>query len=324
MWWVTRILRWRSRQPTLIRWGEAAALFGIAFALRFSVGRLHWAMPFLSFYPAILLAALLLGWQEALFVLVLSLAVGSYFFLPPSMSLLLVGWGFVGAVNILIIIALKALAQQLAEANERQRLLFEELQHRVANTLQITSGKLESIRRALKSSAEECADILDQEIQRMSASAEMHRRLHDPELFDNGLEAMLREVVTTTIDQASVIMDFQVDELDLSLDQMSVIAMLVMEVANNSAKHVFWRNLGSRFEVTLLALPGSRVALSMKDDGPGAVDAGDLPPSDQKLGVRILQGLADQLHGTLVTELDHGRKVTVNFPTYRRYGRNRQ
>src|SRR5271165_2425255 len=143
MWWVTRILRWRSRQPTLIRWAEAAALFGIAFAIRFSGGRLQWAMPFLSFYPAVLVAALLLGWQEAVFVLVLSLAAGTYFFLPPSMSLLPAGWAFVGAVNILIIIALKALAQKLAEANERQKVLFEELQHRVANTLQIAAGTLE-------------------------------------------------------------------------------------------------------------------------------------------------------------------------------------
>src|SRR5208283_3532113 len=96
--------------------------------------------------------------------------------------------------------------------------------------------------------------MLDGAILRMSASADMHRRLHDPTLFSKGLASMLREVVATVIDRSSVSLNLNVEELDLSLDQKSIIAMLVIEVANNSAKHVFQRNLGSRFEVSLRAL----------------------------------------------------------------------
>ncbi len=317
MWRVVRILRLRSRQPAAIRWLMATALFGIALTIRFSLGPLHGAIPFLSFYPAILVAAVLLGWKEAIFVLVLSLSAGWYFFLPRGMMLLPAGWAFVGALNIAIIIALKALAQQLAEANERQRLLFQELQHRVANTLQATVGKLESVRRTIGSRPAEAANMLEEAIGRMSASAEMHRRLHDPAVFDNGLESMLQEVVATVIDQASVTVNLKVEELDLSLDQKSVIAMLVMEAAHNSAKHVFQRDLGSRFEVALQALPGHRAILRVNDDGPGAADAGDERPSQQNLGMRILQGLADQIHGTLAAELDRGGKVMVDFPVRR-------
>jgi len=51
---------------------------------------------------------------------------------------------------------------------------------------------------------------------------------------------------------------------------MSVIAMLVIETANNSMKHVFARNRGSRFEVSMIALPSNRAVLKVKDDGPGA------------------------------------------------------
>jgi two-component sensor histidine kinase len=295
----------------------AAALFGIALTIRFSLGPPHGAIPFLSFYPAILVAAVLLGWKEPIFVLVLSLSAGWYFFLPRGMMLLPAGWAFVGTLNIAIIIALKALAQQRAEANERQRLLFQELQHRVANTLQATVGKLESVRRTIGSRPAEAANMLEEAIGRMSASAEMHRRLHDPAVFDNGLESMLQEVVATVIDQASVTVDLKVEELDLSLDQKSVIAMLVMEAAHNSAKHVFQRDLGSRFEVALQALPGHRAILRVNDDGPDAADAGDEPPSQQNLGMRILQGLADQIHGTLAAELDRGGKVVVDFPVRR-------
>ena len=322
--WITRILVRPWYQPTLIRWLEATALFGVALAIRFSLGSFDEAARFLTFYPAILVAAMLLGWHEAVFVLVLSLGAGWYFFLPPGMSLLPAGWALVGVLNIAIITALKSLAQQLAEANERQRVLFEELQHRVANTLQISAGKLESVRRKLGTSPSECSNMLDEAIQRMFVSAEMHRRLHDPGLFNNGLEAMLREVVTATIDRASVTLDFQIEELDLSLDQKSVLAMFVLEVANNSAKHVFRRNHGSRFEVVLQALSSNRAMLSICDDGPGSICADDVLQTKQKLGTRILQGLADQLHGTLSTTLDQGRKVTVSFPTYGRLTRKQQ
>ena len=159
--------------------------------------------------------------------------------------------------------------------------------------------------------------MLEEAIGRMSASAEMHRRLHDPAVFDNGLESMLQEVVATVIDQASVTVNLKVEELDLSLDQKSVIAMLVMEAAHNSAKHVFQRDLGSRFEVALQALPGHRAILRVNDDGPGAADAGDERPSQQNLGMRILQGLAGQIHGTLAAELDRGGKIMVDFPVRR-------
>ena len=77
MWRVMQMLAWRSSQPALIRWLEASALFGVALAARFWLGTLHGAVPFLTFYPAILIAALVLGWKEATFVLVLSLSAGS-------------------------------------------------------------------------------------------------------------------------------------------------------------------------------------------------------------------------------------------------------
>jgi two-component sensor histidine kinase len=314
MWPMTRILGWR-RLPTPIRWLGASAIFGIALALRFTFGPLHEAARFLIFYPAIIIAAVLLGWQEAIFVLVLSLSAGWYFFLPPGMGLLPVGWAVVGIMNIAIIAALKAMTERLAEANERQRLLFQELQHRVANTLQATVGKLEIIKRRLSSA--EAASILDDAIERMSATADMHHRLHDPILFEKGLESMLREVVATVIDQSSVSLNLNVEELDLSLDQKSVIAMLVIEVANNSTKHVFRRNLGSLFEVSLLALPGHRAMLRIKDDGLGTTASGEIASTKEKLGIRILQGLADQIHGTLNVGIHQGMEVTVDFPTFR-------
>src|SRR5262249_48080798 len=112
-------------------------------------------------------------------------------------------------------------------------------------------------------------------------------------------------------------LNLDVEELDLSLDQKSIIAMLVIEVANNAAKHVFQRDLGSRFEVTLKALSNTRAMLKVTDDGPGATGSTDTTSPRQQLGMQILRGLADQIHGTLSIGVDKGREVTVSFPTLR-------
>jgi hypothetical protein len=63
--WSTWLLRWRGRQPPLVRWVEAIALFGIALAIRFALGDVPGGGLFLTFYPALLIATIFLGWQEA-------------------------------------------------------------------------------------------------------------------------------------------------------------------------------------------------------------------------------------------------------------------
>ena len=100
---------------------------------------------------------------------------------------------------------------------------------------------------------------------------------------------------------------------DLSFDQMSVITMIVIEVANNAQKHVFGRNLGGHFLVSFRAVSDNRAALSIKDDGPGwSID--DTAYAGRTLGLTILEGLADQLHGTLHIKSERGTETSVVFP----------
>lgn len=309
-----KILTWRSRKSAPVSWGGALFLFGIAFLGRFLLGRLHGANPGLTFYPAVLLAAVFLGWKEALLVLCLSVSAGSYFFLPPEMYLLPVGWVIVGGLNIAVIEALTAAAQELNAASERQRVLFREVQHRVANTLQAVVGTLEAAKRRAVSSPTEAAQLLEEATRRFIASADVHRRLSDPRLFCRTLGSILRDAVFAIIDHQVVQLTFGVDELDLTYDQMSTITMLVIEMANNSQKHVFRHDRGGRFWVELKAIPGRRAMLRIWDDGPGLSFTSGAERTGQRLGSKIIAGLVKELCGTYSVRSQNGTEIVVQFP----------
>ena len=149
MHWLLRVMVWRSKQPAVIRWLAVLALYAVALTARVILGELYGGIPSLAFYPVLLIVAVLFGWKEALVVLLLSLVAGVYLFLPRGMYLIPVGWLFVGGLTIAIVGALKTLTREQADANERQRLLFRELQHRVANTLQSVIGILDAARRKI-------------------------------------------------------------------------------------------------------------------------------------------------------------------------------
>jgi two-component sensor histidine kinase len=311
--WLMRIIAWRSKQPAIIRWLAVFGLYGVAVAARFALGLLYGGVPSLIFFPVLLIVTVLFGWKEGLVVLGLSVIAGLYLFLPTGMDLLPVGWVVVGGFSIGVIGALKSLAQELADANERQRVLFQEMQHRVANSLQSVVSILDQVRRKTGPASLEARDMLEEGIRRIMASADVHRRLNDPTLFVQGLGPVLRHAVMTVIDGDTTNVNVDIEPVRLSFDEMSIITMLVIEIANNAQKHVFDRQFGESFEVALQELPDGRAVLSVKDDGPGwsQEGAGNL---EGTLGRVIIRRLADQLGGQLSIESEYGTEIKVVFP----------
>jgi two-component sensor histidine kinase len=291
----------------------AAALFALALFARADLGPLHGANPALSFYPVIILTATFLGWREAAVMLLLAIGIGAYVFLPPNLYLMPFAWLAVGGLNILIITTLKDVAQQLLQANEQQRVLFAELQHRVANTLQSAAGSIELARRQISASPSRAAASLDEASRRVWAAADVHRRLHDPALVRTALDTILYDAVASVIDPQRVRLIFEIEQPGLSLDQMSTITMIIIECAHNAQKHVFGNGLGSMFSVSLKAPRSDRGLLVIRDDGPG-MGAPTTPTGDQKLGHKLLQRLATHLGATLSVTPGRGTEIVIAFP----------
>jgi hypothetical protein len=102
------------------------------------------------------------------------------------------------------------------------------------------------------------------------------------------------------------------DMPDLSIDQMTAIALLVNEAALNAAKHVFSKGLGTRFDVSLSKDASHRLHLMIKDNGPG-MSAEVIDAQARSLGMGIMESFAKQLGGPLEVGQDAGTSLSVEF-----------
>lgn len=308
----------RGISASAISLGLLAAAIGARLALA------PWLepIPFLTFFPAVVATTLLCGWRYGTVVLVLSALSAWYFFIPPhgvfslpdaSSAVSLLGFLVVGGFDVVLVASLVQLVWRLEEATLVQKSLFHELQHRVANNMQIVTSMLQDARRGLSDTA--AVETIDQAVARVAAMAKLHRRLYDRSSYMTGLEPILRDVLAETFHDLPVETKVEIGAASLSIDQMTAILLLVNEAAINAAKHVFRLGQGTRFEVELSERVKGRLQLVVRDDGPGLAPATSAGLPARRLGMTIMQTFAGQLGGSLEVTDEAGTTLYVEFPT---------
>jgi two-component system, sensor histidine kinase PdtaS len=89
------------------------------------------------------------------------------------------------------------------------------------------------------------------------------------------------------------------------------VALIVVEALTNSLKHAFPEGRSGRIDVRLKRRDDS-VLVSIADDGVG------LPAAEARQrtsGLRLMEGLARQLRGTLETDTTEGTRFNLCLPT---------
>jgi two-component system, sensor histidine kinase PdtaS len=322
--WITSLTDKTRHARGVLPWASALAIVAASLAARFILGPLLQHEQFLASFLAITVTAFFFGWRQAALVLVLSLTGVYYFFLPPPWSfrlegppayVALIGFAALGACDIALVDALVIAVRRLRSAVQMQETLFRELQHRVANNMQVLATMLERARYSLDGAA--TAEILDHASARIMAMAQLHRRLHDPNAYAKGLTPLLQDLLAELFQGLPVIVSLDICDDVLSFNQLTSITLLVSEAAMNAAKHVFRRKQGSTFEVTLTEGDEGRLRLVIRDDGPGIAAAADAGPRRKKLGTSIMEAFAQQLGGTLAVGEFPGATLTVEFASAR-------
>lgn len=313
-------------------WVAGATSFAAAFFARYHFSDVMSGMPFLIFLLAVLLTSFAGGWLPATVVAVASLLSASYFFLPPPGA-----WTFVWPRDgvALVLFAMVAGGQialvhrltgalrrlewkraQMEALRASEHLMFSELQHRIANGIQLVASLL-SLEAARVETAEDAVAVLDDAVTRLSIVATIHRRLHDPALGDTGFEKAIESLVRDILVAAGregVTVNVTAPRLAITPADATSLSMIVAEAVTNAIKYAFAERETGRLDIRFETAADGARRLLLHDDGPGFAT---VPENDaESLGVLVMSSMAARLGGTL--ELGNapegGAVVTVVLP----------
>ncbi len=210
----------------------------------------------------------------------------------------------VGAVNMLVDISSRK------EAESRQQVLLNELNHRVKNNMQMLSALLRSAER--EADSEEARHVLGDAAQRVAAMAAAQKALYDlpsPTHFEarDFLDWVCGSARQASGERASITIESASGQL--SNETAMPLALIVNELLSNAVKHAARPGRAASVRVAL-DQTGDGFVLCVDDDGPGFDFAAARRRSS---GLGLVAGLAAQLGGRLTVERDLGARCIVRF-----------
>jgi two-component sensor histidine kinase len=208
---------------------------------------------------------------------------------------------------------LSQVVEQKDAALRRAELMAKEIDHRVMNSLQLTSALLRLQGRGLGDS--DASEQLTLAANRVSAIARVHQHIYMSESVASieckGYLARLCDDLSGILRSADEPIRVEGIEAEISTAQIVPLGLIVNELVTNAAKHG-----AGKITVLLQQRQPAGYALSVCDEGPG-LPAGFEPKTTRSLGMRVVRSLVQQLGGELLAETTEGRqgaKVTVLFP----------
>ena len=196
-----------------------------------------------------------------------------------------------------------------------KEILLKELQHRVANSLQIIASVLMQSARRVRS--EQARGHIRDAGNRVMSIAALQRQLSASQLEEVALSAYFAELCASI--GASMIGDHDQITLGVSVDGSTVkaedsvrLGLIVTELVINALKHGFPRHRHGKIEVDYHAT-GTGWALTVRDTGIGMpADRADVQPG---LGTSIVDALALQLGASVkVAGANPGTLVSIIRP----------
>jgi two-component sensor histidine kinase len=211
--------------------------------------------------------------------------------------------------------AIQVLARQvmtqldLRRALAAERLLRQEIDHRVKNSLSSVAAYVSLERRGSTDSA--VHPVLDRVAQQIESVALLHKLLSDGGTHRVDLAAYLQEVAQRfeQAHRAHITFDIALDPFELRAQDAALMGTILNELAANAIKHS--GAAGSlRLQVRGTDLGRGRYRLECEcDEGSGPT--GDQPEDARiGLGMRLIGNAARQLNGAFVTSSENGRYRT--------------
>jgi len=327
---LSKISRFTERLPLLngmpmVQYGVTLALCMFALLLRWELdGAFPPGYPYLTFFPAVIISSFLFGPRPGIVGALVCGLFAWYFFIPPRQSFggdggtvtALLFYAGVVAVDISLVHLMQAangrllaarenvreLAEERGRLAERSDLLFQEMQHRVGNNLQMIAAVLSLQLRGLHEPTARSA--LSDAVSRLQVIGRIQRQLYRPDGELMPLDRFISEVVGQLMlsnGRPGIACKIEAESgIVLKPNSAVPLALILSEAVANALEH----GLRDRESGTILVKAhryDEAIHLSVEDNGHGLPEGFDLDGADS-VGLRISRLLSQQLDGQMALE----------------------
>jgi two-component sensor histidine kinase len=192
----------------------------------------------------------------------------------------------------------KAAAEKaLRASNERLQTLLHEVNHRVANSLQIVSNMVGMQARLVPEGP--AREALADTERRVLAIAQVHRRLYASDdvqsvAMDEYLAALIAELEETwSSEQAPRDIRLTAEAVKLHAEKAMSLGVIVSELVSNACKYAYAEDEAGEIRVDFRRAGEAGFRLSVEDDGCGFDQAAE--PQGTGLGTRLITAMAKAL-----------------------------
>lgn len=201
---------------------------------------------------------------------------------------------------------------EMRAARERAEMLLSEVNHRVANSLQLVGSMVAMQQREVDDPAARAA--LAETQGRIAAIAQIHRRLYtsadvtsvEMDSYLAGLAAELEAAMSASGRDHRLVL--RVAPVRVPTDRAVSIGVVVTELVTNAYKYAYPEGVSGEIRVSLEG--DSEMQLAVEDDGAGM--GGGAKGSG--LGMRVVRAMLDALKATLDVDPAHkGTRVVMRF-----------
>jgi two-component sensor histidine kinase len=208
-----------------------------------------------------------------------------------------------------------AVEADLRRSNERLVALLREVNHRVANSLQLVSAFVHMQSSALADPAAKAA--LEDTQRRIAAVAQVHRSLYTGDgvetvAMDDYLAALLAELEQAwSTPAAPRTLRLVSEPIEMATDRAVSLGVIVNELVSNACKYAYGPGRAGEVRVSLERDGAAAFRLSVEDDGcgiqPGAA------PRGTGLGTKVIGAMAKSLQAKLIYDPAHeGVRAVLN------------
>lgn len=198
---------------------------------------------------------------------------------------------------------------KLRESLKEKETLLLEIHHRVKNNLAVVSGMMQL--QAFEEEDERLREKLYDSITRIKTMGSIHELLYRSESFsrlelNENIEKLVEEITDTYSTGLDLNTVFELEKINLNINQAIPFSLIINEVVTNALKHGFNGRQTGTLGVFLTEQDGT-INIRITDDGTGLPEDFSASGNHKSLGLQLINTLAKQLRAEYEYETKKGK-----------------